>query len=1039
MTDEGREEVVPLLSSPRASTSPEGRKRPPALQNQLLDASDPHAKLHDAELPMAASNTGSYSGFVGSARLQKISSARINRSNTKQCTDMSVLSKLHSEEYLEEHYPHLDADEVSRAAEELDKVAEISEGQADIVNKQFKGMKLEEFRKAMMFKRRPVETCTILHFAIWFVSEMGVDPDLILHVLECLDNADDAFFPATYKAGPKTVFVNAVHLAAGLGQMPILQILLKHACTEMSEGLRFEAYEYVNQWTLMTPPNSTATAADFMDPSKRSEYKNFYQPIHDSTFAGYGDVTVWLLQHKAECTRNYQQITPLHFIAFSGISGCLDRAVGDDLKKIVRELCHSNTQVQNPLSATCNMKNFIPDSPPLNPLQIAVEDASRYPQEHLGLLAPCIHDVSGNMYFADIKTIADVTPEGALNLVKSIAESGKRNQNILRRFRINAQSSGSSDILASVFYTAPLAASEMLELLEAQPEVEDAAHHSIPARTSLWGLLGVNRMRCTYQTDAISKDRLLLPYWEWKTRTVEKGKQEERNNNNWHDDFVPRPPRQARTASIMNVRVVTCLLPNILDIDILMALAVVQQGYLATMANKTVQGTIMCLWDNLVEWQWAMDVFFRFLEAAAYISLAIIIPAEEARLSLAWTIVAGMALHQGIMFITTNINTVRKWANQRGEDSTLANMWHPFSSRATTWNIIVISQVCLAILYAIDLSFHDHERTQFDDRLLAVCLLMSCFRFIWAWRLSDAGSTIYTIKDTLFAGPGNQMLFITWMLLASFVIALMVLSRLHTAGLAVYTYRGFLFGDGDGFNDIGMDLGHEHAFGGAQADAYMLGFALFGAFFFNVVVLNIIIAIYGHEYEKSQTDTPLKYMQGRADFCVKSVLSSYIIPWQGETMHWALYVVALCIITLSLLLSASREHVEFWHMWLSAVLLAAGMSLMRMAMMQCAWFSPEGEDSEENQRFLWICHTRDWSRVNMEAGMEDRVQVMHEELESQIGSMESQMHRMDGKIDQIFSALQLHDHSRTPSKGQISVRKNTKMSSPGGMISTRTD
>lgn len=236
-------------------------------------------------------------------------------------------------------------------------------------------------------------------------------------------------------------------------------------------------------------------------------------------------------------------------------------------------------------------------------------------------------------------------------------------------------------------------------------------------------------------------------------------------------------------------------------------------------------------------------------------------------------------------------------------------------------------------------------------------------------------------------------------------------------GLAIYTYRGFLFGDGDGFNDIGMDIGHENTFGGVQADGAMLAFACFGAFFFNVVVLNIIIAIYGHEYEKSQTDTPLKFMKGRADYCVKSVLSSYTIAWRGTAFNWCLTTAAVLMIFMALFVGSSMTFVSFWQMWLSAILLAAGYSLLRMALMQCDWFSPEGQDSEDNQRFLWICHSRDWNANSMDSCFQSELQLTREKLQDDVGAVEHQLYKLDGKIDQISSALNLQDHSafRSPS------------------------
>lgn len=942
--------------------------------------------------------------------------------NSRLCDEASALGKLADAEYMETHFQYLDVSEVAQAAEMLDQIAFVNthDESHGVVSKNLTGMRLSrEFRKSIMFKGRCVQTSTLLHFAIWFVAEFGVDAELIQCVLDSLTDPDDYFTPATYKTGPKTVFASAVHIAAGLGQLEALQILQKHVCTKTSDLRRLTQEEFVNEWTYTT--TAIATSADYMDPIKRSEYEKFYQPIHDSTFAAHADVTLWLLASGAENTGNNKGVTPLHFVAFSGITGCLDRIVGENLKKIVKYLCRSSA-VSTPLSATCSTATFMEkgdekQGTEMCPLEIAVSDASRFPQEHLCLLAPCLAD-SSQSFFDDIKQIADVSAEGALNLVKSIASIGKKNQHVLRRCRIDAQMDGASDKLASIFYTAPLAASELLELLEVAPEVEMPSRHAIPARAALWGLIRHHDMRCTYQTDFIHKDRLLVPFWEWTTREISTskstGSKGVREDTSWHRDFVPRPPQQARTEYIKNVKVVVCLLPNILDVDILMAFAHCQEANLATMGKKTVQGVIVCLWNNLVITQWAVDVAVRFLDVLAYFALAILIPSSEGRSSLAWTIVAGTALHQFITVISTHVAMGAK-RGQHPVGSSLSGMWSLTTSWSINYTFFLLLPALLSMVYVVDLSFKDDERTKLDDRLLAICLLMSCFRFIWAWRLSEAGSTIYTIVETFNAAAGNQMLFITGLLMVSFIVALMVLSRLHTMGLAVYTYRGFMFGDGDGFNDIGMDIGHENTFGGVQADGAMLAFAVFGAFFFNVVVLNIIIAIYGHEYEKSQTDTPLKFMKGRADYCVKSVLSSYTIAWRGTAFNICLTVAAVLMIFVAMFVGSSMTFVSFWQMWLSAILLAGGYSLLRMALMQCDWFSPEGQDSDCNQRFLWICHSRDWRLSSRETTVEAELQVTREVLEEDVGAVEKQLYKLDGKIDQIFSALHLQDPLKTPS------------------------
>jgi len=948
-----------------------------------------------------------------------------HRSNSRATSDISVLKKLLNSEYVEEHFPDLDASSVAEASEALDAVVSVSTANGAVRSRGLKDISLKVvFKKAMQYKRRATDG-NLLHFAIWFVAVFGVDVDVISNVLDSLADPDEVLLPASYAGGPKTIFVTALHIAAGLGQLEVLKILANFVSSATTNANGIETRElYVSQWAKITGPltkdgtshtkeskvgdvTSTGirlTGADYLEPNMDEQFTPFFQAIHESTYGGHGDVTMYLLKCKAECTQNMQKITPLHFIALMGIQGCLEQNLGDNLRTIINAFTQSGRKVEH-VTATADMSNFHLGTS-LTPLEVAVCDASRFPQDFLGLLAPCLAEGSNLTYFDDIKRIADITPDGALNLVRTIANKGKKHQHVLRRFRVNAQEPGMSDMLASIFYTAPLAASEMLDLLEADPDVEDSAHHSIPARTQMWGLLKSVPMRCTYQNEYIKRDNLVMPFWAWKT------KNKKREALTWHDDFVPRPVSGPRTSDTKNVKVVTCLLPNILDIDIFMAFSHCQKEFLDIMNKKTVQGTIFCLWTNLVEFTWVVDVFYRFIDVFAYVALGIYIPAPEGHKSLAWTLVAGGALYQLLMMGSALQTICSKWS--KSDDATQATMWSPYGYWSLGYIVPVGAQALVALAFAVDLSFHgDGERSRFDDRLLAVCLMLSCLRCIWTWRLSVVGSTIYTISTTFVAGAVSQMLFILCMLLVSSMLSLMVLSRLHTVGLAVSAYRGFLFGDDHGFTDLGMDVGHSKAFAGG--DGVLLFSSLFGAFFFNVIVLNIVIAIYGHEYEKNQYHTPAQFMLGRADYCVKSVISCYCVQWKGANFNKALKLSATLLIACGIGLGAWKAKSDFGHMWISAFLYGIGAFLLRVSLIQCEWFSPEGEDSENQQRFLWICHSRDWvgSSKASEEAMEDRLLDISVQASENQSAVHSQLKDLDEKMIDIFEHLQMRNTPKT--------------------------
>jgi len=112
-----------------------------------------------------------------------------------------ALERLQDADYVQDHFSKLDPDEVARAASILRSLTEdggspTSPKSAESGTPRENIAGREEFRKAMMFKRRPMEAVTILHFAIWFVAEHGADPEIIEDVLRNLSDPDDALWPA---------------------------------------------------------------------------------------------------------------------------------------------------------------------------------------------------------------------------------------------------------------------------------------------------------------------------------------------------------------------------------------------------------------------------------------------------------------------------------------------------------------------------------------------------------------------------------------------------------------------------------------------------------------------------------------------------------------------------------------------------------------------------------------------------------------------------------------------------------------------------
>jgi hypothetical protein len=292
----------------------------------------------------------------------------------------------------------------------------------------------------------------------------------------------------------------------------------------------------------------------------------------------------------------------------------------------------------------------------------------------------------------------------------------------------------------------------------------------------------------------------------------------------------------------------------------------------------------------------------------------------------------------------------------------------------------------IGFTYAHDaVHFQDHTTdsfdapSKFDDLLLAVCVLVAAVRFIALVRLSEFGMKLFAIQEVFMSAAVNQMLFISFLCLGCFIVALVVLSRQHSLALAIMTYRGFMFGDGDGFTQLDMD---------GKGRSILLCFTAGGAFVFNIMVVNIMIAIYGNEYDRAEKDNSGLFLLGRTDYIVNNVLCQYNIPWAGLGTHRALTFTSVAIIIVSMYIGLHLQHHRSM-MWVCAVMFAFGQILFSMALMQCEWFSPEGMDADGNERFLWICHARDWKSYwgDVRQEEEDAEKQLEEDIADKISAM----------------------------------------------------
>mmetsp|Transcript_28469 Transcript_28469/g.45753 ORF Transcript_28469/g.45753 Transcript_28469/m.45753 type:complete len:997 (-) Transcript_28469:126-3116(-) len=853
--------------------------------------------------------------------------------------------------WVKDQYPELDPKEVVKVTEKLELVIS-TDGEATD----------EMYNRCLRFKSRAIESANMLHFAIWVSSQSETARGIVQTLLERLKDPSQIFMPAILPAGknpPKVVYVYAVHLAAGLGLLEELKALTSFAWNGQIESRRMAAQDYVNVWAV-----SAAKSTTHAEVVRPGDLTAVYQAIHEATYQGHADVALWLVENGADpCSKNEFNITPLHFVAWRGIDCDLPSLEIVKTNKLVQTMVAEN----DGLIANADMTKFLDvsdastmDPKRMIPLEVAVHSASKFPQECIGLLAPCL--VNHESYFDDIKRIASVTPRGALNLVRTIGSVGKRDPHLLRRFRLNAQMPGSSDVIGSIFYTAPQAASEMLDLLEIEPIVEDSAHYPVPAHVSLWGMFQNLPMRCAYQADTRSYGKLKIPSWEWSKyrgdlmSPIDKDKRNMYGTevrNGWHKDFMPSVSQHARKGHIKKVKVVSYIVPGLLDIDIIMALARLQEENAEVTDRKPVEGMICCLWDNLVSMRWTANMAMMFYDLLALMTLAFFHHHVEhpAAIALSLAGVFGSVVRHVAEFGCALFSTMCKRVEFR-DDPLMASMWGITTGWFAGSFLCPLIGALLQVLFLCTVSFgvsgvqeKSHADSWLEKMCFSACLLTSCLQFVVMWRFCSIGATIYTVRKTITSGAVNQTLFICGLIFTSVTLILLVWSGGSDFTMILAAFRGWLFADGDGFNALGFNKGL----------STQVIFSMVMAFFFNVMTLNIIIAVYGHEYDKAQSNLKFMFLKGRAHYCASSILSSYLIPWRGKFFNRCLSSCAWFMMLLSICLSFTLQSVL-----VAGLLLGCGQRLLSMSLMQCDWVSPEGFDAEHEQRFLWICYPDDW-------------------------------------------------------------------------------
>eukprot|EP00435_Cladocopium_sp_Y103_P019824 s153_g4.t2 len=353
-----------------------------------------------------------------------------------------------------------------------------------------------------------------LHFALWVASLSDSNPlgtDGLEDVKVLLWAKAEPNSSATYFRRAEVVSLPALHIAAGLGCIPAMGMILDHTGNSLEEVNRFCCLDgFCGE-------------------------REFYCALHDAVFNGKAKAAVWLLeQHADPSVKNMEGFSALHWLALRSMDE------DQDVEEVVRCLIRSGASVeQNTEEGKI-------------PLEMAVKPGSLFPKHLLYLLAPSYQALDGGRslmncsFFEDLALMSSHSGKAAQDFADRIATlpAASAKHKVIK----DAQHENAVDCMASLLQMAPEAAAGMLGLLLAKPIQESPGHHSLSSRAILWG----RTLQCTYQPDqritrlGPRQDRVRWPEWKYNATLG--------HAPAWHSKLLKVPQEhQARSAKVFDV------------------------------------------------------------------------------------------------------------------------------------------------------------------------------------------------------------------------------------------------------------------------------------------------------------------------------------------------------------------------------------------------------------------------------------------------------------------------------------------------------
>jgi len=670
-------------------------------------------------------------------------------------------------------------------------------------------------------------------------------------------------------------------------------------------------------------------------------------------------------------------------------------------------------------------------------------------------------DTEGRSFFDDLCLLSSFSMDLGGEFARRIVTwEDPQCQNQIRR---DAQKPYAVDKLAYLLFAAPVAAFDVLEVLKVAPQVKQPGHHPISRRSSMWHLPLNQAMRCTYQPDVGLEPRsgVKWPHWSFDGLAEVKFP-------NWHKEFVPEPRENlGRQDHIYQVDVKVLLMPNIIDIDILMSLARIWPVHSGVFKKMTGNAILSCLWSHLLKHVYLVDLMFTAIELCVLLSWGLtpstylILPGEvwdEASRSsgnpplsapFSWSILVAAVIRDTVNLGWWFSMYCFKWLHrpdyEKLQDSdaeatdtspkvsapkgfaarlrTLCDLearhslWHPwgfFSETSACFEIMAM--LCLVFFIAMVSQRPGHVQGETLDDMsdrqhawLSANIVFQGSKALFQLRLlSSFGLTVLPVIKAVMSWASFAMLGLTSVLFFSSCVIFQTLKRQDSFfSIFMSLFRGLIFGDGDGLDAMNLKA---EALANDTLEKDLLFFIMFmAAVLIYVIVLNLLIAVYNDEYGKTVETAESDFVRERAKACCKYLCSQQKLRLattgqDQQRLHYGRIAAPLVYFVALLVCFILPGSV-------SALFLALVQVVWQSIWMQSDWFLAEGDRAGEDF-YLWICHRADYDeeRVSVPARTRDLERASDvfnaklKRIETEVSGRMDSLHRKLDHIDKRFSS-----------------------------------